>query len=122
KEPLWEYLTGYPQAIEAWERVETSDVLVGHSHFQFSCEAGQGLEQPGAEGLNVPLGHARVVVNPGSVGQPRDGDPRAAYAVYDDEARTLYLRRAWYDISATQRAMSYVDLPEPLISRLSVGR
>ena len=122
KDPLWDYLMGYPQAVEAWERVETSDVLVGHSHFQFSCEAGRGLEQPSAEGMIVPLGPARVVINPGSVGQPRDGDPRAAYAIFDDEARHVHLQRTWYDVSATQRAMADVGLPEPLISRLSAGR
>ena len=122
RDPLWEYVTGYSQAIESWERVETSDVLVGHSHFQFSCEADRGLEQPSADGLIVPLGTARVVINPGSVGQPRDRDPRAAYAIYDDEARHIGLYRTWYNINSTQRAMSEVGLPEPLISRLSAGR
>ncbi len=102
--------------------METSDVLVGHSHFQFACEAGRGISQPGPEGLTVPLGHARVVINPGSVGQPRDQDPRAAYAVYDDEARSVSLHRVWYDIAATQRAMSEAGLPEALITRLSAGR
>lgn len=61
-------------------------------------------------------------MNPGSVGQPRDGDPRAAYAVYDGEARTLSLRSAAYDIRATQRAMEAAGLPEWLIVRLSEGR
>ena len=120
-EPLWDYLIAYSQAIEAWDRVETSDVLVGHSHYQFACEAGRGVEQPGVDGLIVPLGHARVVINPGSVGQPRDGDSRAAYALFDDESRGVSMRRAWYDISATQRAMAEIGLPEPLITRLSAG-
>jgi diadenosine tetraphosphatase ApaH/serine/threonine PP2A family protein phosphatase len=121
KDPLWDYLLSYPQAIEAWERTEVSDVLVGHSHYQFVCEAGRGVERPGVDGLTVPLGHARLVVNPGSVGQPRDGDPRAAYAIFDDQARIISLRRAWYDISATQRAMAEAGLPEALIRRLSSG-
>ena len=120
-DPLWDYLLSYGQAVEAWDRTDAPDVLVGHSHYQFSCEAGRGVERPGPEGLTVPLGHARLVVNPGSVGQPRDRDPRAAYAIFDDEARLLSLRRAWYDVSATQRAMAEVGLPEPLISRLSSG-
>jgi predicted phosphodiesterase len=122
-DPIWDYLVSYSQAVEAWERVETSDVLVGHSHIQFAIEAGRGIEQSGPEGvLTVPLGHARLVVNPGSVGQPRDRDPRAAYAIYDDESRLISLRRAWYDVSATQRAMAEAGLPEPLITRLSAGR
>ena len=121
-DPIWDYLISYSQAVEAWERVDTSDVFVGHSHIQFSVEAGRGVEHPGPDGLTVPLGHARLVVNPGSVGQPRDRDPRAAYAVYDDDARIVSLRRVWYDITETQRAMAEAQLPEPLITRLSLGR
>ncbi len=122
KDPLWDYLVTYGQAVEAWEYTETSDVLVGHSHLQFACVAGAGIEQAGPEGSNIPLGHARLVVNPGSVGQPRDHDPRAAYAIYDDESRFIRLHRAWYDITVTQRDMAEAGLPEPLISRLSFGR
>ena len=121
-DPIWDYLISYSQAVEAWERVNTSDVLVGHSHIQFSVEAGRGVEHPGPGGLTVPLGHARLVVNPGSVGQPRDRDPRAAYAVYDDDARIVSLRRVWYDVTETQRAMAEAQLPEALITRLSLGR
>lgn len=120
--PLWDYLMSYGQAMEAWEHTETSDVLVGHTHFQFAAEAGRGIENPGQYGLTVPMGHARLVVNPGSVGQPRDSDPRAAYGIYDDEARMISLHRVWYDISATQRSMADIGLPEALISRLSAGR
>lgn len=122
KDPLWDYLFGYPQAIEAWERAITEDVVVGHTHFQFSMEAGRGIQQPGPAGLTVPRGHARLVINPGSVGQPRDRDPRAAYALYDDDTRIVTLKRAWYDVTTTQRAMAEANLPEPLISRLSVGQ
>jgi predicted phosphodiesterase len=122
KEPLWDYLMSYGQADEAWASTDSSDVLVGHSHYQFAAEAGRGVENPGPNGLTVPLGHARLVVNPGSVGQPRDRDPRAAYAIYDDDARMIYLHRVWYDINATQRAMADQGLPEPLINRLPLGR
>jgi diadenosine tetraphosphatase ApaH/serine/threonine PP2A family protein phosphatase len=120
--PLWDYLMTYGQAVDAWEHADSSDVLVGHSHFQFAVEAGRGIEHAGPNGLTVPLGHARLVVNPGSVGQPRDSDSRAAYAIYDDDARMITLHRVWYDISATQRSMADVGLPDALISRLSVGR
>jgi predicted phosphodiesterase len=122
KAPLWDYLMSYGQAVEAWDHTDSSDVLVGHSHFQFAAEAGRGIDQPGPNGLTVPLGHARLVVNPGSVGQPRDQDPRAAYGIYDDEAHLITLKRAWYDVTVTQRAMVDVGLPDALISRLSSGR
>ena len=122
RDPLWEYLTGYDDAVEALERVSTRDVLVGHTHYQFAFEDGRGGTMPGPGGLTVTRDGGRLVVNPGSVGQPRDHDPRAAFAVYDSEADTLSLRRAAYDVAATQRAMEQAGLPEPLIARLSVGR
>ncbi|MDE2836966.1 MAG: metallophosphoesterase family protein [Chloroflexota bacterium] len=122
RDPLWEYLTGYADAMDALARVDTRDVLVGHTHHQFAFEAGGGASLPGPGGLDVTRDGGRLVVNPGSVGQPRDHDPRAAYAVYDSETGVLSLRRAAYDIAATQRAMEQVGLPEPLISRLSAGR
>ena len=98
-----------------------TSLLVGHSHFPFACQEGRGLMQADEAGLIASLERGRMVINPGSVGQPRDGDPRAAYAVYDD-AGTVALRRTPYDISATQRAMGEAGLPDPLIARLSAGR
>lgn len=122
RDPVWEYLTSYADAIDALERVSTRDVLVGHTHLQFAFEDRRGAAAPGPGGLTVTRDGGRLVVNPGSVGQPRDRDPRAAFAVYDGKAETLSLRRAAYDIAATQRAMETAGLPEPLISRLSAGR
>ena len=122
KERLWDYLMSYGQAVDAWADTDSSDLLVGHSHYQFAIEAARGIENPGPQGLSVPMGYARLVVNPGSVGQPRDGDSRAAYAIYDADARMIYLHRVWYEITKTQRAMMDEGLPEPLITRLSIGR
>jgi len=62
-----------------------------------------------------------MILNPGGVGQPRDGDPRASYALYDTEARTVHHYRVEYDIQATQKKMEEQGLPTPLILRLSVG-
>jgi diadenosine tetraphosphatase ApaH/serine/threonine PP2A family protein phosphatase len=64
----------------------------------------------------------KMVLNPGSVGQPRDGDPRAAYAVYDPKAGELFFKRVEYDIRATQKLMTEADLPRWLIERLTQGR
>ena len=121
RDPLWEYMLSYDTAIESWERTELSDILVGHSHIQFAMEAGLGYILPQEEGMIMTLGPGRIVGNPGSVGQPRDHDPRAGYILYDDEFRKLYFRRVWYDVSKTQRAMADAGLPERLITRLSVG-
>lgn len=123
REPLWDYLLSYGQAVDAWERTVTPLVLVGHSHIQFAAEAGRDLRRGAMDGLALDLlTGVRVVVNPGSVGQPRDNDRRAAYALVDEEAGLLTLHRAWYDVPATQRAMAEAGLPEPLITRLSLGR
>jgi len=67
------------------------------------------------------LGESRFVVNPGSVGQPRDGDPRASYAIYDSETKEINLYRVVYDVSATQTKMARLGLPMSLVIRLSRG-
>ena len=122
RDPLWEYLTSGDQAEQAWGAIPTPHVIVGHSHFQFTCSRSRGVEQAGPGGRVVRLDGDRLAANPGSVGQPRDGDPRAAYAVFDDRVATLALRRTPYDIAATQAAMIDAGLPLPLIERLAVGR
>ena len=82
----------------------------------------------GAEFLQFPLDapvaldEQQVIVNPGSVGQPRDGDPTASYAVYDSDASTLTHHRVEYDIAATQEKMRGHNLPQYLIDRLPLGR
>jgi diadenosine tetraphosphatase ApaH/serine/threonine PP2A family protein phosphatase len=76
-----------------------------------------------AAGEVVPLEeNKRLILNPGSVGQPRDGDPRAAYAIWDSRARTVTMHRVEYDIRATQKLMSEAGLPRWLIERLPAGR
>lgn len=129
REPLTGYLVSLGQAQDAWHETGTNAIMVGHTHVPFVCTGERGMERQGPNGLRaaVPVASGTgstgyLLVNPGSVGQPRDGDPRAAYAVYDDDAGVVDLRRVWYDIPATQRRMAEVGLPEPLIARLSVGR
>jgi diadenosine tetraphosphatase ApaH/serine/threonine PP2A family protein phosphatase len=65
--------------------------------------------------------HERYFINPGSVGQPRDQDPRAAYIVYDTDAGTIRFNRIEYDINQTQLQMRNVDLPMALVRRLELG-
>ena len=124
--PLWDYLGFTSDAQEALDLAPTPDILVGHSHFQFVNRDGAfegGLRRHSVRPeRTAERGEGRIIANPGSVGQPRDGDPRAAYAVYDSEARTLSLRSVAYDVRSTQRAMEAAGLPEWLIVRLSEGR
>ena len=123
--PEWEYLLSSEQAQAHLELQETPYGIVGHSHLPFVCEeqsAGPPALRPAQDGERVVLGDGRLIVNPGSVGQPRDGDPRAGYALYDSEARTLTYHRVPYDIEVTQRAMEKAGLPSWLSERLSVGR
>ena len=69
----------------------------------------------------LALAENRLIINPGGVGQPRDGDPRASYAIYDDEARSISHYRIPYDIDATQARMLEYGLPNRLAARLSYG-
>jgi diadenosine tetraphosphatase ApaH/serine/threonine PP2A family protein phosphatase len=67
------------------------------------------------------LGNERWIINPGSVGQPRDRDPRSSYAIYDDQAGTVERRRVEYPIPVTQEKMRRAGLPQPLVLRLDHG-
>jgi diadenosine tetraphosphatase ApaH/serine/threonine PP2A family protein phosphatase len=100
-------------------------VLVGHSHVALSISLTDG-ELNGTvapEGTELTLDEAagRRLLNPGSVGQPRDGDPRAAWLELDFDARSAYFRRVSYDIAQTQSELRERDLPEALAERLAHG-
>jgi diadenosine tetraphosphatase ApaH/serine/threonine PP2A family protein phosphatase len=125
REPLWEYLFTEGAARAHFERQRTPWSAVGHTHIPLLLveRAGQ-LDllrpAPGAR-LELPAGH-RVCVNPGSVGQPRDGDPRAAYALLDLAEGWFELRRVPYPVAEAQRRIRAAGLPEPLALRLGIGR
>ena len=74
-----------------------------------------------AQDFRLPVGR-KYFVNVGSVGQPRDGDPRAAYVLYDPLARTIRFRRVEYDVAAAQAKVREAGLPERLAERLAVGQ
>ena len=77
---------------------------------------------PAALGVPVTIDeYAAYLVNPGSVGQPRDNDPRAAYAVYDSAGRTVEFRRVQYDIETAQEKIVEAGLPLMLAARLRIG-
>jgi diadenosine tetraphosphatase ApaH/serine/threonine PP2A family protein phosphatase len=99
-------------------------VLVGHSHVALQVVLRKDLLEGGLapEGTELSLAGARWLLNPGSVGQPRDGDPRAAYLVLDLDARRASFHRVAYDIARTQAEIRDAELPEMLGLRLQVGQ
>ena len=125
RQPEWEYLLSAEQALVQFERQTTPYSLVGHSHLPFSFEeraGGAPSLHMCSDGEEIPLGEARLILNPGSVGQPRDGDPRASYLLYDEAAATSTWHRVDYDIAATQAKMRDAGLPMWLAERLSMGK
>jgi len=124
RDPVWEYLLSPSVAAAHLAFQRTPFGLVGHSHVQFVFyEDGQdAIGQAMADGVVVALGERRFVANPGGLGQPRDGDPRACYALIDDERRQLTYHRVPYDIPRTQATMRAAGLPDYLVDRLARGR
>ncbi len=124
RDPLWEYLVSGPSAMETFRRMSTRFCLVGHSHIPFVCAEAEGMPRFDVlmDGQGVELGEGRIIANPGSVGQPRDGDRRASYLLYDVEKGWLAHHRVAYDVSVTQERMRVVGLHPYLIERLSYGR
>jgi predicted phosphodiesterase len=93
----------------------------GHTHLPVAVSAGNGIRQERGEKLLL-VADSRYLVNPGAVGQPRDGDPRAAFAVYDTDDRSVIFHRVEYDIAAAQDRIIRAGLPPQLAERLSYGR
>jgi diadenosine tetraphosphatase ApaH/serine/threonine PP2A family protein phosphatase len=124
REPIWEYLLSTEEAQENFAYFETAYCLVGHSHVPliFELADGKAAYREFTTATNLKLKEKRMIINPGGVGQPRDGDPRASYVIYDAEAQTICYYRVEYDIPATQKKMAELGLPTPLILRLSLGR
>lgn len=96
--------------------------FVGHSHVPGVYEDGSAFRSPGDVGGSWQLGDRKAIVNIGSVGQPRDGDPRSSYVTFDEQTRTVVFHRIAYDLEATQAKIRGTELPEYLADRLAVGR
>jgi diadenosine tetraphosphatase ApaH/serine/threonine PP2A family protein phosphatase len=122
RDPVWEYVLSDEAA---WWTLQATDqplVLVGHSHVPLAI-ALDGDELNGGvapDGTIVDLESGRYLLNPGSVGQPRDGDPRAAYLLVELGRRASF-HRVEYPVEETQAEMRERGLPEPLAERLAVG-
>lgn len=121
RDPVWEYVLSSDVAQAALAATEHGVVLVGHSHVALRFGLQDGTLALGAEGSEVELARGRWLLNPGSVGQPRDGDPRAAWLLLDLDAGRAIFRREPYDIARTQAEIRERGLPEPLAARLGHG-
>ena len=123
RDPVWQYVLGTDAALDALELTSAPLVLVGHSHVPLAFWLdGQGIHGGIASGgTTLDLGDSRWVLNPGSVGQPRDGDPRAAYLMLDLGARSAVFRRVPYAVEVTQRELLGQGLPPVLAERLERG-
>ena len=124
RDPLWEYILNALSARLNFEHFDTPWCFVGHSHIQsmFALDTGTDrvtLEQT-KPNTAIEL-RPKLILNPGSVGQPRDRDPRAAYAIYDTEARTWTARRVEYNVSEVQARIREVGLPEKHAIRIAEG-
>jgi len=122
RDPVWEYVLSDEAAASTLVLAPRSVVLVGHSHVALEVRwigdaLDGGLAPPATE---VSL-DGRVLLNPGSVGQPRDGDPRAAWLLLDLDSRTATFERVEYDVERTQAQMHEARLPEALAARLTLG-
>jgi diadenosine tetraphosphatase ApaH/serine/threonine PP2A family protein phosphatase len=123
--PVLEYVLSISNARENFGSFKTRYCLVGHTHVPqvfMLDEEGNTVTTRFSPNVKLVTGENRLIINPGGVGQPRDGDARASYAVYDDETAIMQLRRVPYDIRATQDRMVDYGLPLRLAGRLGTGR
>ena len=126
REPVWEYILDANVAYANFSYFPSPVCLVGHTHVPIIFELDEQRQRcstlfpPFPD--PVPLDRNRMIINPGSVGQPRDGDPRASYMIVDTERMTGEFYRVTYPVEITQERMRARNLPRRLIERLSMGR
>jgi len=132
RDPIWEYVLWPEQAAECLAVQDRRVSLIGHSHVALFFSL-PGDEQPrstateargwqAGAGTRLEITEGRWLINPGSVGQPRDGDPRAAWLELDTEAWEATYHRVAYDVERAAAAIEGTDLPAHLAKRLFVGR
>jgi predicted phosphodiesterase len=125
RDPVWEYVLTDEAALATLELTTAPVVLVGHSHVALTVSRdGRGLVSGGLApaGTEHAIEDTRRLLNPGSVGQPRDGDARAAWLLLDFEKRFASFRRVAYPVERTQSELLAAGLPQSLAARLAVGQ
>jgi diadenosine tetraphosphatase ApaH/serine/threonine PP2A family protein phosphatase len=125
RDPVWEYVLSPLQAELCLDAQGHRACFVGHSHVALSFWRNPGASATGqtrGDGEELAIDRGEWLVNPGSVGQPRDGDPRAAWLELDLSAATITFRRTEYDIAGAAGAIRAARLPDSLAERLSFGQ
>jgi len=127
RDPVWEYVLSAEQADACLDAQPERVALIGHSHVAlfFARSLARPGEVRGAQAGDdtlLDLGTGSWLVNPGSVGQPRDGDPRAAWLELDSAAATARFHRVGYDVERAAASIAAAGLPQRLANRLHVGQ
>jgi len=117
----WNYILTYPEAEQAFGALTGGLAFIGHSHRPVILARGKGSVDTLEWEAAVLEKGIRYIINVGSVGQPRDGNPQAAYGLYDGGERKFLLKRVPYDISAAQQKIIRAGLPTSLARRLAEG-
>ncbi|MEI7742122.1 MAG: metallophosphoesterase family protein [Chloroflexota bacterium] len=123
RDPIWEYVTSTPVARAGMAALETDGGLHGHTHLPIAYieEDGRLETMSPGDGSQLVFDGRRVLLNPGSVGQPRDGIPTASWLLLDTDAGTATWHRTSYNIALVQNEMATLSLPERLVARLAYG-
>lgn len=129
RDPIWEYVLSIDQAEAGLDAQEQRIGLIGHSHVSLFFTRPEGRVRHGyahgaqaGDGALLDLDDGAWLINPGSVGQPRDGDPRAAWLELDTDEWTARFHRVPYDIAAAATSILAAGLPSALAERLAIGR
>ena len=128
RDPIWEYVLSIEQAEAGFDAQEARVSLIGHSHVALFFNRPDGARRgyshgaQAGDGAALDLDSGAWMLNPGSVGQPRDGDPRAAWMELDTDELTARYHRVPYEIERAAAAIREAGLPEPLAERLFIGR
>jgi diadenosine tetraphosphatase ApaH/serine/threonine PP2A family protein phosphatase len=125
RDPVWEYVLSGLTAELCLDATDFRVSLIGHSHVALSFDRQEGRPAAGSTrrgGERLDVGTGEWLINPGSTGQPRDGDPRAAWLMLDTAAWTAEWLRAEYDVGGAQAAIRAARLPDSLAERLQFGQ
>jgi len=125
RDPIWEYVLSGLTAELCFDATPYRVSFIGHSHVALSFNRPEGEPASGQtrrDGTELDISEGEWLINPGSTGQPRDGDPRAAWLLLDTERATVTYQRVEYDIAGAQAAIRAARLPDSLAERLQYGQ